>query len=76
MPAMKLLRTIFYLAIILIGVLAPWFFYPIFLMKVMCFALFARDKDAVPQLHKYTGTQTHAPCPRAARTARPPSARC
>ena len=52
MPTMKLFRTIFYLVIILIGVLAPWFFYPIFLMKILCFALFAA---AFNLLLGYTG---------------------
>jgi len=52
MSTMKLFRTIFYLVIILIGVLAPWFFYPIFLMKILCFALFAA---AFNLLLGYTG---------------------
>jgi branched-chain amino acid transport system permease protein len=44
--------TLFYLVIILFGVLAPWFFYPIFLMKILCFALFAA---AFNLLLGYTG---------------------
>ena len=44
--------TLFYLVIIFFGVLAPWFFYPIFLMKILCFALFAA---AFNLLLGYTG---------------------
>lgn len=46
-PAMKrernsrLLRGCFYLALISIALVAPFIAYPIFLMKVLCFALFA-----------------------------------
>lgn len=34
-------RHIGYIALILLGIAAPFFFYPTFLMKVLCFALFA-----------------------------------
>ncbi|MCO7244982.1 branched-chain amino acid ABC transporter permease [Halomonas sp. Mc5H-6] len=34
-------RTMFYLALIAIGLVAPFLAYPVFLMKVLCFALFA-----------------------------------
>jgi branched-chain amino acid transport system permease protein len=34
-------RTLFYLALIAIGLVAPFLAYPVFLMKVLCFALFA-----------------------------------
>jgi branched-chain amino acid transport system permease protein len=34
-------RYAFYLALIVIGLVAPFFAYPVFLMKVLCFALFA-----------------------------------
>jgi branched-chain amino acid transport system permease protein len=44
--------TFFYLIIILFGVMAPWFLYPIFLMKILCFALFAA---AFNLLLGYTG---------------------
>jgi branched-chain amino acid transport system permease protein len=44
--------TFFYLVIILFGVMAPWFLYPIFLMKILCFALFAA---AFNLLLGYTG---------------------
>ena len=44
--------TIFYLVIVLFGVLAPWFLYPIFLMKILCFALCAA---AFNLLLGYTG---------------------
>ena len=43
---------IFYIALILFGIVAPWFFYPIFLMKILCFALFAA---AFNLLLGYTG---------------------
>ena len=48
----KMLKPSLYLAIILLGVLAPWHFYPIFLMKILCFALFAA---AFNLLLGYTG---------------------
>ncbi|QPL44633.1 branched-chain amino acid ABC transporter permease [Halomonas sp. A40-4] len=34
-------RTMFYLALIAIGLVAPFLAYPVFLMKILCFALFA-----------------------------------
>ncbi len=34
-------RNAFYLALIVVGLLAPFVAYPVFLMKVLCFALFA-----------------------------------
>lgn len=34
-------RTLFYLALIAIGFVAPFLAYPVFLMKILCFALFA-----------------------------------
>ncbi|WP_111413293.1 branched-chain amino acid ABC transporter permease [Billgrantia lactosivorans] len=46
-PSMKrerranLRRNAFYLALIVIGLVAPFVAYPVFLMKVLCFALFA-----------------------------------
>ncbi|MGP9590401.1 branched-chain amino acid ABC transporter permease [Halomonas sp. AOP13-D3-9] len=46
-PAMKLQRralrrrSAFYLVLIAIGLVAPFIVYPVFLMKVLCFALFA-----------------------------------
>jgi branched-chain amino acid transport system permease protein len=45
-------NQIFYIALILFGIVAPWFFYPIFLMKILCFALFAA---AFNLLLGYTG---------------------
>jgi branched-chain amino acid transport system permease protein len=48
----KNLSNIFYLALIIFGLIAPWFFYPIFLMKILCFALFAA---AFNLLLGYTG---------------------
>jgi branched-chain amino acid transport system permease protein len=48
----KNLSNIFYLALIIFGLLAPWLFYPIFLMKILCFALFAA---AFNLLLGYTG---------------------
>ena len=35
------LRLAGFVAMVLVGLAAPWFFYPVFLMKVLCFALFA-----------------------------------
>lgn len=37
----KLRRNMFYLALIVVGLVAPFMVYPVFLMKVLCFALFA-----------------------------------
>lgn len=37
----KIRRNLFYLALIAIGLVAPFLAYPVFLMKVLCFALFA-----------------------------------
>lgn len=37
----KLRRNMFYLALIVVGLVAPFLAYPVFLMKVLCFALFA-----------------------------------
>ncbi|QOR37900.1 branched-chain amino acid ABC transporter permease [Billgrantia diversa] len=37
----NLRRNAFYLVLIAIGLVAPFFAYPVFLMKVLCFALFA-----------------------------------
>ncbi|MWJ29482.1 branched-chain amino acid ABC transporter permease [Halomonas sp. ZH2S] len=34
-------RNMFYLALIVIGLVAPFLAYPVFLMKILCFALFA-----------------------------------
>ncbi|WP_422101803.1 branched-chain amino acid ABC transporter permease [Vreelandella sp.] len=34
-------RNMFYLALIVIGLVAPFVAYPVFLMKILCFALFA-----------------------------------
>lgn len=34
-------RNMFYLALIAVGLVAPYLAYPVFLMKVLCFALFA-----------------------------------
>ncbi|SDN25242.1 branched-chain amino acid ABC transporter permease [Vreelandella arcis] len=34
-------RTLFYLALIAVGLVAPFLAYPVFLMKILCFALFA-----------------------------------
>jgi branched-chain amino acid transport system permease protein len=34
-------RNLFYLALVVIGLVAPFVAYPVFLMKVLCFALFA-----------------------------------
>ncbi|QNI02759.1 branched-chain amino acid ABC transporter permease [Halomonas sp. SH5A2] len=34
-------RTLFYIALIAIGLVAPFLAYPVFLMKILCFALFA-----------------------------------
>ncbi len=34
-------RNMFYLALIVVGLVAPYLAYPVFLMKVLCFALFA-----------------------------------
>lgn len=34
-------RNMFYLALIVVGLVAPFVAYPVFLMKVLCFALFA-----------------------------------
>ena len=45
-------NQIFYTALIIFGIVAPWFFYPIFLMKILCFALFAA---AFNLLLGYTG---------------------
>jgi branched-chain amino acid transport system permease protein len=43
---------IFYGVLIVLGLLAPWYLYPIFLMKILCFALFA---TAFNLLLGYTG---------------------
>ena len=37
----KFRRNMFYLALIAVGLVAPFVAYPVFLMKVLCFALFA-----------------------------------
>ncbi len=37
----KFRRNMFYLALIMVGLVAPFLAYPVFLMKVLCFALFA-----------------------------------
>lgn len=37
----KLRRTLFYIALVVVGIAAPFMAYPVFLMKVLCFALFA-----------------------------------
>ncbi|MDN6322864.1 MAG: branched-chain amino acid ABC transporter permease [Halomonas sp.] len=37
----KFRRNMFYLALIVVGLIAPFLAYPVFLMKVLCFALFA-----------------------------------
>lgn len=37
----KFRRNMFYLALIVVGLVAPFLAYPVFLMKVLCFALFA-----------------------------------
>ncbi|MGY4879467.1 branched-chain amino acid ABC transporter permease [Vreelandella aquamarina] len=34
-------RNVFYLALVVIGLVAPFVAYPVFLMKILCFALFA-----------------------------------
>ena len=34
-------QTIGYIALVLLGLAAPFFIYPVFLMKALCFALFA-----------------------------------
>jgi len=34
-------RNLFYLALVVIGLVAPFVAYPVFLMKILCFALFA-----------------------------------
>lgn len=48
----KNLSKLFYVTLIIFGFIAPWFFYPIFLMKILCFALFAA---AFNLLLGYTG---------------------
>ena len=48
----KNLNKLFYSGLILFGFVAPWFLYPIFLMKILCFALFA---SAFNLLLGYTG---------------------
>jgi len=45
-------NKVFYVALIAFGLIAPWFLYPIFLMKILCFALFA---SAFNLLLGYTG---------------------
>ena len=45
-------RQLFYVLLLILSILAPWFFYPIFLMKILCFALFA---SAFNLLLGYTG---------------------
>ena len=45
-------NKVFYVALIVFGLVAPWFLYPIFLMKILCFALFA---SAFNLLLGYTG---------------------
>lgn len=37
----RLRRNMFYLALIVVGLVAPFIAYPVFLMKILCFALFA-----------------------------------
>ena len=37
----KLRRNMFYLALLAVGLVAPFVAYPVFLMKILCFALFA-----------------------------------
>lgn len=37
----KMRRNLFYLALVVVGLVAPFVAYPVFLMKVLCFALFA-----------------------------------
>ncbi|WP_404374616.1 branched-chain amino acid ABC transporter permease [Vreelandella aquamarina] len=37
----KLRRNMFYLALLALGLVAPFVAYPVFLMKILCFALFA-----------------------------------
>ena len=37
----KLRRNMFYLALLVVGLVAPFVAYPVFLMKILCFALFA-----------------------------------
>ncbi|XUO88510.1 branched-chain amino acid ABC transporter permease [Halomonas sp. KM072] len=37
----RLRRNMFYLALIVVGLVAPFVAYPVFLMKILCFALFA-----------------------------------
>ncbi|AZM96255.1 branched-chain amino acid ABC transporter permease [Vreelandella venusta] len=37
----KMRRNMFYIALLAIGVVAPFLAYPVFLMKILCFALFA-----------------------------------
>jgi branched-chain amino acid transport system permease protein len=49
---MKLAKPIIFLALIAVAIAAPYFFYPIFLMKILCFALFAA---AFNLLLGYTG---------------------
>ena len=34
-------RTLFYIALVVVGLVAPFLAYPVFLMKILCFALFA-----------------------------------
>ena len=45
-------RKLFYILLLILSILAPWVFYPIFLMKILCFALFA---SAFNLLLGYTG---------------------
>ena len=45
-------RKLFYVLLLILSILAPWVFYPIFLMKILCFALFA---SAFNLLLGYTG---------------------
>ena len=49
---MKSLKPWFFLAILVVAIAAPFFVYPIFLMKILCFALFAA---AFNLLLGYTG---------------------
>ena len=37
----KLRRNMFYLVLLAMGLVAPFVAYPVFLMKILCFALFA-----------------------------------
>ena len=41
-------RNVFYLALVVIGLVAPFVAYPVFLMKILCFALFACAFNLLP----------------------------